>query len=336
MITWGDLDARARGLATRLPTADDLERLADTPDEDAFGRSLATLLGARDAVPRPAPERTIADALAARVDLLRMWAGPGRGRALRIVFEDEDRRSVRILLRGAAQGAPHETRLAGLVPTPALPADALEALARERSVERVAGRLAEDGNPYGPPLVARIEAGPFDLFTLEVETTRAFARRALERPGDPAIEAHAREAVDLENAWAAILSGSFAADVDADTVFVEGGRAIDRGRFLEAARIDEVEKSREAVARAFRAAGSPLWRPFADLAIDPTRLEGAVLVERIEARRAAALRDPLSPAPLLAYLLRLRALAVDLRRIVQGRALGAPASVVAAEWASVR
>lgn len=336
MIEWGDLDARARGLATRLPAADDLERLARAPDLDALEEALATLLEAKDATPRPPPERTILDALAARVALLRRWAGPDREIALRGVFDDEDRRSVRILLRGAAQGAPPEARLAGLVPTPALPVERLEGLARERSVERVAGRLAALDHPWGGPLVERIEAGPFDLLTLEVEATRVYARRALERPRDRAIEAHARETIDLDNAWSALLSGSFTAEVDADSVFVEGGLAIDRARFLGAARIDGVEASRETIAAAFRAVGSPLAGPFADLAIDASRLEGEVLAARIEARRAEALRDPLSAAPLLRYLLRLRALATDLRRVVWGRALGAPPSIVTAEWASVR
>lgn len=336
MILWGDLAARARGLATRLPAPEELQRLARSPDRDALERDLTATLGLGETTHPRTPERAVREAITGRIDILRSWAGPDRREALGVVFEDEDRRSVRRLLRGAAQGAPPEARIAGLVPTPGLPSPALEALARERSVERVAERLAERGDPYGPPLVRRIEAGPFDLFSLEVETTRAFSERALKSAGDRRLEAHVRETIDLFNAWSALLSGSFTADIDADAAFVDGGAAIDRDAFTEAARIDDVEKSRVAIARAFGAASSPVGRPFADLALDASRLETAVLAARIEALRAARLRDPISPAPLLEYAMRLRALAVDLRRIVWGIALGAPDSVVAAEWVSDR
>lgn len=332
MTEWGDLDARARGLATRLLTRETLERLTASPHRAALRSSLAAALELREGVPERSPERLILDDLARRIALLRHWAGADRAGTLRVIFEDEDRRSVRALLRGADQGAPPDARITGLIPTPSLPGTALEALARERSVERVAGRLAETGCPYGPPLVERIATGPFDLFALEVETLRTFSSRALEDARDGVVEAHVRETIDVFNAWSALLSGSFTAEIDADAVFVDGGRGIDREAFAGAARIDDVDRSREAVARAFRTIGSPLWRPFADLALDPTRLEAAVLAARIEALREARLRDPLSAAPLLEYVLRLRAQAADLRRIVWGVALGAPASVVAAGW----
>lgn len=336
MITWGDLDARARGLGTHLPSREDLRRLAASPSREALERSLGATLELRETTPPRTPERAVRDAVAERIELLRMWAGPDRAGSLRVIFEDEDRRSVRSLIRGAAQGAPPEARLAGLVPTPSLPPRALEALARERSVERLAEALTKAGHPYGPPLVERIEAGPFDLFSLEVETTRVFSKRALESAGDRRLEAHVRETIDLFNAWSALLSGSFTADIETDAAFVDGGVAIDRDAFTEAARIDDVEKSRVAIARAFAATGSPVGRPFADLALDASRLETAVLAARIEALRAARLRDPLSPAPLLDYVLRLRALAIDLRRVVWGIALGAPESIVAAEWVTDR
>ena len=337
MILWGDLDARARGLETRLPTREGLARLAASADRAELDRALHEILGLRETTPPRTPERAVRDAMAERIDLLRTWAGPDREGALRVVFEDEDRRSVRRLLRGAAQGAPAEARLAGLVPTPTLPAATLEALARERSPERVAEGLSERDHPYGPPLVERIEAGPFDLFSLEVGILRTFAERALESAAaDARLEAHVRETIDLANAWAGLLSGSFTADIDADSVFVDGGVAIDRATYGEAARIDDVERSREAIARAFRSAGSSLWRPFADRVLDPSRLEPAVLAARIDALHDLALRDPLSPAPLLKYVLRLRALALDLRRIVWGIALGAPASIVGAEWVTDR
>lgn len=333
MTEWGDLDARARGLATRLPSPAALDRLAEARGPDEPARSIRALLGVPGADGAGDPERAIRAAVAARTSLLRRWAGPRRERALRVVFEDEDRRSARALLRGAAQGAPAERRLAGLVPTPALPPAALEALARERAVEIVVAGLLERGHPFGPPLAARIAAGPFDLLALEVETARAFARRALEAAGDAVLDAHVREGVDLENAWSALLSGSLGGDLEPGAVFVDGGRAIDRATYAAAARIEAVDGGREVLARAFRRAGSALADPFADPTLDASRLPAAVLAARIRALHGRARTDPLSPAPLLEYALRLRALAIDLRRASWGRAMGAPASVVAAERA---
>jgi hypothetical protein len=57
---------------------------------------------------------------AARLELLGRWLGNRRG-ALAVIYEDEDRRSIRRLLRGAAEGASREARLRGLTPTQGLP-----------------------------------------------------------------------------------------------------------------------------------------------------------------------------------------------------------------------
>ena len=55
-----------------------------------------------------------------------------------------------------------------------------------------------------------------------------------------------------------------------------------------------------------------------------------MLLYRIAAMHAAERRDPAGPASVLEFGLRLRAEAVDLRRLIWGVALGAPGSVAGA------
>ena len=89
---------------------------------------------------------------AARMRLLARWAG-GRDAVLAVVFEEEDRRSLRALLRGAVQGARAEERLEDLIPTPLLPERALAELARQARPAAIAALLTAWQNPYGPALL---------------------------------------------------------------------------------------------------------------------------------------------------------------------------------------
>lgn len=331
MTRWGDLDARARGLGARLLDRTALARLAALPDPVALGRALEALWPATAPFREPArePERIVRRALAARVALLARWAGP-RWPAAGIVFEDEERRTVRALVRGAVQGAPARDRLRGLVPTPWLGAEALEAAADAATVEAVVRILDRRGHPWGGALLRRVEAAPFDPFVLEREVDRIFARRAraAARRGDARLAHHVARTIDLENAWTALAAERLAGDADPGGAWLEGGAAIDRAGWEAALGREPAARRRWLAARFGR---SPLGRVLGDLSVDASRLEGAALAARIAEERVAARRDPLTTAPFLLYALRLRGEAMDLGRVVWGVALGAPAEVVAAE-----
>jgi uncharacterized protein (DUF1501 family) len=63
---------------------------------------------------------------------------------------------------------------------------------------------------------------------------------------------------------------------------------------------------------------------------EPSQLERALLADRIEALGREAREDPLGPAPVLRYFLRLRAQVIALRAAIWGAALAAPPAVRAA------
>jgi vacuolar-type H+-ATPase subunit C/Vma6 len=329
-VEWSDLDARARGLATRLLGRKRLEALARAADLDAAAAELAR----RGLIPLPiggASPATLEEELrrtaAARLRTLSRWCGERSG-ALAALHEEESRRSLRALLRGAAAGAPPERRLAGLIPTPELPERALRELARQPTPAAVALLLAAWGSAYGPPLLAEAGRAQPDLLAVETALARAFAARLLRaaRQGGKELAARVRETIDLENAAAALLLAGAGGDARAEASFLPGGDRLSREGFLAAAAAPDRSEAALRLARAFR--GTPFA---AVLTEGPAALEAEILRIRLRTLAAAARRQPLGPSPFLLYLLRLRAELADLRKILWGIALGVPRERLARE-----
>jgi vacuolar-type H+-ATPase subunit C/Vma6 len=341
MSGYGPQNARARGLAAHLPGRAALERLAEAPDRPALRRGLPEAdadIGAAidDAGPPPVSvDRSVQRAASARLGLLVRWA-PSRPQALRVVLEEEDRRSVQALLRGAAQGAPPEDRIAGLVPTNALPVSLLATLAEADSPEDLVRRLADQGHPTGLALRALFGERPVDLYEAALQAGRVFAERAARavRRGDRHLKRYLSRAIDLENAWAALLSGEQAALAEPGSAFLPGGRGLKHDLFAEVLAESDPNRRRSLLARAFRR--TRIEGVFLDRGLAIHELERAVLTALIAEERDARRLDPLGPAPLLETLLRIRAEAVDLRRIAWGVDLGAPAALIATGLATPR
>jgi vacuolar-type H+-ATPase subunit C/Vma6 len=330
-VRWEDLDARARGLATHLLGPIELAALAQSPDLSALGDALR-----RDGYPVAEGERSpealelaVRRMAAARLAVLARWSG-SRTAALSILFEDEDRRSLRAVLRGAVEGVPAEERLAGLVPTSSLPERALRELARQARPGAVASLLAAWGNSYGSALLPVASAEHPDLFVLELRLNATFAARAGGAArGTGLLEAYVREVIDIENAYTALVLASEGKDVAPKDAFLAGGERVSITVFEAAAVATSVPEAGRQLAQAF--AGSAVASLFERDAGDPVGLEDAVLRQRIRQLVRAMRTDPLGPAPLLAYALRVRAEVVDLRRIIWGVALGAPPALLAGE-----
>jgi vacuolar-type H+-ATPase subunit C/Vma6 len=330
---WGDLDARARGLSTRLLDRAALLALARAAELSALGRALPAGVRPPTAARDPTPieiERAIRTDAARQLALLARWAGRRR-QALAVVFEEEDLRSVRALLRGAAGPLPPERRLAGVIPTRSLPEPVLADAAEAESPRAALERLASWGQPDAASIIGAAVGVAPDLFRVEALLARGFAGRCVEaaRRGGRGLRAYAAQVVDLENAWSALLARRFGFDVPASEVFIEGGRALDRDGFLRAAAADDLLERRRLVAEAF--AGTALAAPFDELATPQTRLEAAVLRARIDEQRRAGRLDPLGPGPLLEFALRVRAQVLDVQVVAWGVALEAPPDLMAAE-----
>ena len=326
MPVWDDLNARARGLSTHLLGPQALAGLAQAPDLATLGRRLAELGIDTAADPSPAGMELAVRRVAARqARILGRWLGE-RSELLRVILEDEDRRSVRALLRGAVAGAPAPARLSGLLPTPGLPERMLEELARAVRPRDVAGLLTVWGHPFGSPLLGPLASDQPDLFEAEHALDRAFAARAVAGAahGGRALRAYVADLIDFANVAAALALAGDAAERPAAELYLPGGANLAPGPFTAAAQAGDTTEAVEILAAAFPEPRATLLRRHAgDLAL----LERELLADRIGMLGRQAREDPLGPAPVLRYFLRLRAQLVAVRVAIWGAALGAPPAV---------
>lgn len=320
---WGDVNARARGVGTRLPSGSQLQALAREASVPGLARGLAAL---GVAVGPPAATAAALDAgvrawAAMRLTLLHRRMGPSRSRAARVILEEADRRAVRALLRGAVEGAPAPSRLTGVVPSLRLPPRRLDALARCDSVDELADRLVRIDHPAAAALRAAPSGTVPDLFRMELALDRTYAARALEgarRGGD--LLAYVREEIDLRNAWS-ILAVAGGPDAGAaSALHLAGGARISAARFRALCAADP-EEARDGLAADFR--DGPLAGLFRDTG-NGVALERRALAARIRGWERRARSAPLGPAPFLAFALRLAAVTQDMCSLVWGCALGAP------------
>jgi vacuolar-type H+-ATPase subunit C/Vma6 len=324
---WDDVNARARGLAGHLVAASVIDELAEVPDLAGFTRALRAtgLIGAEATVQSPLElELALRRTAARQFNIMIRWLDQ-RLPLLRVVIEDEDRRSVRAVVRGAAAGAAAEARLAGLVPTPSLPERLLEELARQPRPEDIAALLAAWRHPFGSAALAAAKGQHPDLSRFELEVDRAFATRAAAgaRHGGPLLRAFVAETIDYANLHAAMVLAGGETEQPAGPAFLAGGRRLTREAFLAAAAMDS-QRAAEHLATSFGPPEADIIRRYSR---DAAALERELLALRIHRLRSLARRDPLGPAPLLRFFLRLRAQAMNLRVLLWGAALRAPAAV---------
>lgn len=325
MRVWDDLAARARGLSGRLLDRRLLEELGGARDLDGLASGLGrTTYAAHLPAARPSPagmESGLRARVAGDLAILDRWGGPERRRPLAPVFEDLDRRSLRVLIRGAVAGAPSESRLRGTLATPGLPEDRLIRAARTSSLRVLAELLEGWDHPLAPalgPSPGRL--GP-DLFRIEAELSRVWADRAAEAAegAEEDLETFVRETIDEENVRT-VLARVGAPAGDREVPFLDGGRWLGSGRFHEALGSAGPEAAAARLRDAFREG------PFRG---EPASGEGGTWEERVLARRVEELMGrsrlrPTGPAPVLLFILRLRRELQGLRRAIWGLALGAP------------
>lgn len=326
-VDYAALDARARGLALHLCSREELERWSALPDPPALGRALEASGRLAPTLPAVAGaadiEQALRRAVAAYLALLARWAGSGNP-VLDAFYAEQERRSLRALVRGAAEGAPAELRLAGLLPTPRLPIAVQAELAQSRTPREVAMRLFVLGDPHAEALVALTAPARVDLLEVEQALARVLAdrlRRAAER-GDVALRECIGARIDVVNAQAALELAGSSSDLAAPSLFIAGGQALDRDAFVEAAAAATRADAAARLARAF--AGTGLAGVFAGVPDDPAQVEIRALVHAIETLRRRSRIDPLGSAPVQLFLARLDLQSRDVRRLAWGLELGMP------------
>jgi vacuolar-type H+-ATPase subunit C/Vma6 len=323
------LVARARGLSTHLLDRATLESLAEAPELTALARGLAhtsRLEPMGDATGVAAIEQSVRRTATRHLRTLARWqeAAPG---ILDVFFADQERRSLRALLRGALQGAPSEARLAGLMPTPGLPERALTELARQPSPKDVVLQLVLLHHPVASQLLPPVSGAQPELFALEAALLRGLAERAgaAARAGDAVLRDYVAERVDLGNVQNALLLGRAPPEVESASCFVQGGRWLSRDAFLAVAQTTSRPVALERVREALE--DSPLADVFPMAADDSARVERQFLAQMLERLRPLARSQPLGSAPILRFLLALEAQSRDVRTLAWGVTLGAPPSL---------
>lgn len=324
--------ARARGLSAHLLTRAEVEALAGSPDEAALGRALAAT-GKLAVAPT---ERGGAAELEVRVQqtvgrhlaTLGRWAGQ-RG-ALAVFEAHADLRSLRALVRGAVEGSPAARRLSGLVPTRLLPLKLLETLARQPTAAGVAAHLFATRHPDGARLSAltRARSAP-QLLELDHALVQGFAERAAAaaKGTDEVLAAFVGDRLDAANVAAALaLAGRH--EAHAERWYVPGGAHVEKDAFVAAAAAVDTAGAVAVLGRAL--AGSPLRRALAPT-VTAAQVERAAFRASLAAARRAARLEPLASGPTLYFLLRLEAMARDVRRVAHGLALGVPRTLILPE-----
>jgi hypothetical protein len=263
-------------------------------------------------------DASIEHEVARRLALLGRWLAERRA-AFAAVFAYEERRALRFWLRVVANGGPRPPpkRAPGAA---ALPARLRDELAAAADGAALVAALRRAASPWAEPLADALREHPDQTNALEPALDRAFAAHALAaaRPVGGRLLAFVRDGIDLENAWDALAGGS---------AFAAGGRLAAGEHAAVAADPDEVSRRRR-LARRF--ARTPLARIFDEPDLATAALESRARAVRIANEQRAARVDPLGPAPILTFVLRLRAERAELRRINQGIAQGwAPAAIAA-------
>jgi vacuolar-type H+-ATPase subunit C/Vma6 len=321
------LVARAKGVSGHLLERKTLEDLAEADDLGAFGRAVARLGAAIEPIGEAADvfaiERAIARTANRHVRTLHRYQERTPG-LLDVFMAEQDRRSLRALLRGAAQGAPPERRLEGLVPTRALPRRALAELARQASPSAVVRQLVLLSHPDAPRLLPLVQRAQPDLLAVDQALLLGFAQRATQAAArsDETLREYLSDLIDIGNAQTALLITAGPRDVAAADSFVPGGRWLSRDAFVSAATALSQHDAMAILATSF--AGSPLASLLPAAATNVAHIDRAFLSNALQRLERAARLAPLSSAPVLLVLLRIEAQSRDLRTLAWGAALGTP------------
>ena len=326
---WEGLIARVHGLTAHLVPRGQMIELARSKSlgpvltrlEETHGHSLGVGPGATPAQGELAVRRAAASNLAT----LARWVPP-RSLPLTPFFLDEDRRSVQALVRGAVAEVRDDERVSGLVPTPLLPERALRELASQRSVAGVAALLSAWNHPFGSRLLTLAREPKPDLLRIDLLLNEAWIREAVAavRRAPRGFDSRrqlvrfVRDTVDTTNAMTALQLAGQRMGVALDDFFLPMGRHLGRETFLAAAQAPSAATAHVILERAFH--DTPLARAFAGSTRD---IEDGILAARLRQAVRDALRFPLGAAPVVAFMLRLRAEVHDLCLIIWRLAAGA-------------
>ena len=140
---------------------------------------------------------------------------------------------------------------------------------------------------------------------------------------------YVEQVVDVMNTWSALLHFVERDASIVDMTFVEGGRWLTRDVFHKLMNLDTRPQVEKRLAWELRK--SPLASAFREGLEDVAQLESATLRAQIDWQNRAVRIDPSGAAPIIGFAIELRAEVLNLRGIIWGVALRAPAALIQAE-----
>ena len=349
------LVTRARGLGSRLVGEAVLAEIERARDQAglalALGRAGLGEDASVDAVEALARNRIIED-----LKILSRWARDHRD-AMTVIELDEDRRSLRTLVRGLAAGVGSVRRRAACIPTSRLTARILIALSEVTSLADLAQILTMHEHPLAPALASH--HATIDVLAIEAALTERFAALAREHVDDRALRVYLAQLIDGENTESAILLAARGKRIDATQMFIgaaKGAKRPNSGAIgatranapmrandarvrggtrhaastrpadvshltlaeFERAAAGPLDETREILATALR--GTPLER--AVRTSSPAAVEDATLAWQLASQRAMRRASPHGLSSVLFLVLRRREEARRLRRAAWRFALG--------------
>ena len=342
---YGYLNARVRGMSTRLLAGEVYPALLDTGDLESFAARLSEAPNYRREIERERADAGGLDIHAVEAALLAAYAedvrkvrqiGAGRPRALVDIFLSRyDLHNVRTLVRGVLRGRPADQIRRGTLPLGAFTKADLEELAAAGDLPALAATLVTWGMPFGEVLrgLLRQYSGEGDLLRFDSALDGAWYPWAIARAtaigGGEDLAATLAAEVDLRNIVSLLKLARQGAEAAHAREFIIEGGTLKRRLLAEIAEAQDLRAALDVVGR------TRYGEALGGVDFGGTATVSAVerLVERLLVRNFSRLfrKDPLGFPTMLGYLWRRHAEFTDLRLIARGQGYGLPAAEVRAQ-----
>jgi V/A-type H+-transporting ATPase subunit C len=323
---FGYINARVRGLKSRLLTQDFYAQALGSSDFSAFLSSLAQspyMQDLEEAQSRtsglPAVDQALARNFYRTTRSILNFSDGHPHRLIALLLRQYDLANIKAIARAKHAGREPEEALAALLPAGELKPSVLEHLATAPDLRSMAQTLAVSDHPLAPDFMTAVKkyVDDGDLYELELALDRAFAvslrDTAAALPLPASFKAYVALEIDATNLRTALkLRGR---DVQAEDLFLPGGNAIGSRQF--AAIIADDGEGTLSVLNG---------TPFAAVASAGSLSAADNIIRGVldETARKLALADPLGPGVVLDYLRRKERETARLRLLARGKFYNVP------------
>jgi len=322
---FGYVNARVRGMGSRLLapetyqaalTAEDFRGFTAVLGQSPYAHALEEAQAQGDGL--RAVDRALADDFHATTRSMLGFSDGAPRRMIAALLRRYDLEDLKTVARAHHAGRDPSDLGQALTGAGELRPATIESLVAASDLPAAGQALSVTKHPLARAFVhaARGYAGDHDLLTFELALDHAHFRLLSEEAEDggtsDTFRRHVEREIDAANLRTALkVAGR---DIDADALFVEGGREIKRETFLQLA---------QAGLSGLSAVGSGTFAPVAK-AEDLAGAERAVRTALDEAARKAAIRDPLGIGVVIRYLRAKETEAAKLRLLARGAYYGVP------------